>query len=151
MRQPPWASRILPFVLVLATGACAHAGAGDRAAPDHERGPVVTADDIERAPSVQVEDQMLGRFPGVRIIPRPGGGFSVRFWGPTSIIGNQEPLYVVDGMPVRVDPNRGLYWLNPLDVASIRVLKDVADTAIWGVRGGNGVVVITTKQGGDGG
>lgn len=150
MQHPPRRWTVLPLALVLALGACAYGSGGDAAEPDPQRGPVVTADDIERAPSVQVENQMMGRFPGVRIIPRPGGGFSVRFWGPTSIIGNQEPLYVIDGMPVQVDPSRGLYWLNPLDVASIRVLKDVAQTAQWGVRGGNGVVVITTKKGSDG-
>jgi TonB-dependent SusC/RagA subfamily outer membrane receptor len=149
MQPSPRTWNVLP--LALALGACAHGAGGDAPAPDAERGPVVTADDIERAPSAQIESQMMGRFPGVRIIQLPGGGFSVRFWGPTSIIGDQEPLYVVDGMPVRVDPSRGLYWLNPLDVASIRVLKDVADTAPWGVRGGNGVVVITTKKGNDGG
>ena len=127
---------------------CAHARDGEPV-PEHERGPVVTAEDIERAPTANVEDQMTGRFPGVRIIHLPGGGFSVRMWGPTSLTSSQETLYLVDGMPVRVDPSRGIYWLNPLDIASIRVLKNVADTAIWGVRGGNGVVVITTKTGKD--
>lgn len=149
-------TRALPFRLaamavlaVLTLAACAQARDG-RPVPEHARGPVVTGDEIELAPTTNVEDQMTGRFPGVRIIHLPGGGFSVRMWGPTSLTSSQEPLYVVDGMPVHVDPRRGIYWLNPLDIASIRVLKNVADTAIWGVRGGNGVVIITTKTGEDG-
>ena len=137
-------------VLALAIGACAHANAADRRGSG-ESGPGVTAEQIERAPTVSVEDQMTGRFPGVRIIHLPGGGFSVRMFGPTSLRSSQEPLYVVDGMPVHVDPGRGIDWLNPQDIARIRVLKDVADTAMWGVRGGNGVVIITTKKGRDNG
>jgi TonB-dependent SusC/RagA subfamily outer membrane receptor len=56
-------------------------------------------------------------------------------------------LYVVDGMPVHVVPGRGLDWLNPADVARIDVLKDAASTSIYGVRGGNGVILITTRRG----
>lgn len=139
----------VPAVLMTVT-ACAHGGTHEPRQPDRERGPEVTADDIDRTPMARVEDHMVGRFPGVRIIPLPNGGFSVRLWGPTSLVLSQEPLYVVDGMPVRVDPGQGLFWLNPSDIASIRVLKNPADTAIWGVRGGNGVIVITTR-GADGG
>ena len=143
--------QIIPILAALVVALAACSARDGESTPPRERGPVVTGEDIERSPTMSVEDQMTGRFPGVRIIHLPGGGFSVRMWGPTSLTSGQEPLYVVDGMPVRVDPNRGIYWLNPLDIASIRVLKDVADTAIWGVRGGNGVVVITTKKGPDGG
>jgi TonB-dependent SusC/RagA subfamily outer membrane receptor len=72
----------------------------------------------------------------------------VRVWGPSTFVGDNEPLYVVDGVPVHVTPGRGVDWLNPGDVASIRVLKDVSETAAYGVRGGNGVVLITTRRGG---
>lgn len=130
----------------LLLSACAHG----RPAPEGERGPVVEADDIQGVPGARVEDHLEGRFPGVRVTRLANGGISVRVWGPT-LQSNQEPLYVVDGLPVEVTPGRGLYWLNPEDIASIRVLKDVAETAMWGVRGGNGVVVITTKRGGDDG
>lgn len=143
-----------PNVLILAiavvTG-CSGSRAGEPESPHPGSGPAVEADDIAGIPAAQVEDHMVGRFPGVRIIHHPGGGFSVRVWGPGTIRGSQEPLYVVDGVPVRVDPGRGLYWLNPGDVAAIQVLKDISETSAWGVRGGNGVVVITTKRGDDGG
>lgn len=147
---PGLGSALMVAALAGALAGCAHAGDGESSGP-REAGPAVSAQDIERAPTVSVEDQMTGRFPGVRIIHLPGGGFSVRMFGPTGPRSNQEPLYVVDGLPVRVDPGRGIYWLNPLDIARIRVLKNVADTALWGVRGGNGVVVITTKKGRDDG
>lgn len=127
--------------------ACAHSN--HDAAPDRAT-PSVDADDIDGIPAARVEDHMTGRFPGVRVIHLPGGGISVRVWGPT-LEASQEPLYVVDGVPFRVQRGRGLYWLNPGDIARIRVLKDVAETAPWGVQGGNGVVVITTKRGDDGG
>jgi TonB-dependent SusC/RagA subfamily outer membrane receptor len=131
--------------------ACGRAPASEPNSPGPRSGPVVDADDIDGIPAAQVEDHMVGRFPGVRIISHPGGGFSVRVWGPGTLRSGQDPLYVVDGVPVRVDPGRGLYWLNPADIATIRVLKDIADTAAWGVRAGNGVVVITTKRGDEGG
>lgn len=142
----------LRWIPVLAAMAACAPGAGAEpggAAPD--AGPSVEADDIDGIPAPRVEDHLEGRFPGVRVIRLPGGGISVRVWGPSTFRGNQEPLYVVDGLPVTVDPGRGLYWLNPGDIQRIEVLKDIADTAIWGVRGGNGVVVITTKRGESGG
>jgi TonB-dependent SusC/RagA subfamily outer membrane receptor len=70
----------------------------------------------------------------------------VRIGGPTSFMLSSEPLYVVDGVPVDAGPNGTLNWLNPLDIASITVLKYGASTAIYGVRGANGVIVITTKR-----
>jgi len=57
------------------------------------------------------------------------------------------PWYVVDGMPVAVTTRHGLSWLNPGDIERIDILKDASATAIYGVRGANGVVVITTRHG----
>lgn len=104
----------------------------------------------ETSSARNVEELLVGRFPGVRVVTLPGGGFSVRVWGPHTVNASSEPLYVVDGMPVQVDPRRGLYWLNVHDIDSIQVLKDIAETAAWGVRGANGVVVITTRRGDSG-
>lgn len=145
MYHPPARSSLAIAVLLVV--ACAPKS--DDGAPTPEAGPVVEAAEIEGIPAARVEDHLRGRFPGVRVTRTPTGGITVRVWGPT-LQSNQEPLYVVDGQPFEVDPGRGLYWLNPGDIATIRVLKDVAETALWGVRGANGVVVITTKRGGDG-
>jgi TonB-dependent SusC/RagA subfamily outer membrane receptor len=108
----------------------------------------VRAEDVADMPVVRVDELLIGRVPGVRMVQLPGGGIAVRVWGPSTFVGDNEPLYVVDGVPVHVTPGRGVDWLNPGDVASIRVLKDVSETAAYGVRGGNGVVLITTRRGG---
>ncbi len=87
-----------------------------------------------------VQDLLVARFPGVEVIGA-GAGASVRVRGSTSLVGNNEPLYVVDGMPVS-----GVYGINPRDVARIEVLKDAGSTAAYGIRGANGVILITTKR-----
>lgn len=137
-----------PFLAVLVlTGCHNRADAGDAPAPGVAAdGPVVDAEDVDGQTAVRAEELLIGRFPGVRVILEPGGGFSVRVWGAGTQAG-RDPLYVIDGVPVQVTPGRGVDWLNPADVESIRVLKDISDTAPWGVRGGNGVVVITTRKG----
>ena len=98
----------------------------------------------------------------------PGGGVSVRVRGITSLTGNNEPLYVIDGVPVEADSNNdsfafsslgfgsgqtkvsALSNLNPADIESMQVLKDASATAIYGSRASNGVVLITTKKGKNG-
>jgi len=92
----------------------------------------------------------------------PGGALSIRIRGASSITGNSEPLYVIDGFPIendiegssagnggrtRTTPANPLATLNPSDIESISILKDASSTAIYGARGANGVVIITTKQG----
>jgi len=85
-----------------------------------------------------------GRFPGVVVSQTSSGGVSILIRGPTSFSLDQQPLYIVDGVPVQPDRGGSLSWLNPRDIESIAVLKD-ADAAIYGVRGANGVIVIKTK------
>jgi TonB-dependent SusC/RagA subfamily outer membrane receptor len=89
-----------------------------------------------------VEELLAGRVAGVHVLPAPGGGFLIRIRGAN----NPEPLYVIDGMPVEVTPGRGLDWLDPADIARIDVLKNPAETSIFGGRGANGVILITTKR-----
>ncbi len=117
---------------------------------------------------VQSLDQMMqGTAAGVVVSAAssaPGGGISVRVRGTSSINGNTEPLYVIDGFPIENDvmavtpgnggrgdigtaPPNPLVSLNPSDIESMQVLKDASATAIYGARGANGVVIITTKQG----
>lgn|GEM_PF-193317 len=92
----------------------------------------------------RVEELFEGRFPGVRVF-RQAGGFSVQIRGATTLNGNTEPLYVIDGFPIEPGPDR-LIGINPADVARIEVLKDAASLAMYGSRAGNGVVLITTKR-----
>jgi TonB-dependent SusC/RagA subfamily outer membrane receptor len=129
-------TRVLPVGLFIATiAACAHG-----------RASTVTSDRVAPPPPVGSLAQMLaGRVSGATVTALPGGGISVRISGPTSFRLSQEPLYVVDGVPIQAGPNGALSWLNPEDIESITVLKYDADTAIYGMRGANGVIVIKTK------
>ena len=88
---------------------------------------------------------MAGRFAGVEVL-RVRGGIAVRIRGATSTMGSNEPLYVIDGMAVEPGPGGALVGINPHDIAKIRVLKDIGSTSFYGMRGANGVVVITTKR-----
>ncbi|GEO04454.1 SusC/RagA family TonB-linked outer membrane protein [Adhaeribacter aerolatus] len=89
---------------------------------------------------------LQGKTPGVHVMQNsgaPGVNVSVRIRGGNSLLGNNEPLYVIDGFPLSGNPNA----INPNDIESIEVLKDASATAIYGSRGANGVVLITTKSG----
>lgn len=114
--------------------------------PPGDRGTTVTADDINRAPVEPVEKSLAAKVPGLIIQRNADGTLSIRIRGATSIMGGNEPLYIVDGTPVLPGPNGGLPGLNPSDIASIEVLKDAGSTAFYGLRGANGVIVIKTKR-----
>ena len=115
---------------------------------------------VLQQPVSSVDRALQGAVPGVQVTPtsgQPGGGVSIRIRGGSSIQGGNEPLYVVDGYPIynnsstagsitgaEVNP---LSSINPSDIESIDVLKDASATAIYGSRGANGVIIITTKRG----
>ncbi len=109
-------------------------------------GSVSHVEATEELRSIQHVEELLKRVPGVYVDQAPGGGFTVLIRGATSVNGSNEPLYIVDGVPVTVDPGQGLYWLNPIDVKSIDVLKDASASAIYGSRGANGVIIIRTRR-----
>lgn len=108
---------------------------------------------IQEMPVTSVESAMQGRMTGVQVQQssgQPGAGVSIRVRGVTSIAGGNEPLFVIDGVPQFNNDNRalnGLSSFNSSDIESIEVLKDASATAIYGSRGANGVVQITTKSG----
>ena len=96
-------------------------------------------------PITRVSDALQGRVAGVNVVSDglPGGSVKIRIRGTNSINKSNEPLYVVDGM-VR---ESGMEGINPEDIQSMQILKDASSTAIYGSRGANGVVIITTKSG----
>ena len=121
----------------------------------------VDSTEFKNIPVASIDNAIQGKIPGVQVIQNsgePGGGVSLRVRGPASLNAGNQPLYVVDGIPVlqdnyeqltstsgqRQNPMSGI---NPDDVERIDVLKDAAATAIYGSRGSNGVVLITTKRG----
>ena len=105
---------------------------------------VVNAKDLLAVPATSVEQQLQGRAAGVTVINSnvPGQGAAVRIRG-VGTFGNNDPLYVIDGVPTRDN----LANINQNDIESIQILKDATSASIYGSRAGNGVVVITTKKG----
>jgi TonB-dependent starch-binding outer membrane protein SusC len=109
----------------------------------------VKGKEINAFPTSNIMQAMSGRAAGVQVIQNtgaPGSPISVRIRGTNSIQGGNEPLYVIDGFPFSGNPTN----LNNFDIESIEVLKDASATAIYGSRGANGVVLITTKRGKEG-
>jgi TonB-dependent starch-binding outer membrane protein SusC len=111
---------------------------------------------LRGAPTATVSSALQGRAAGVSVVTNsgiPGGGASVRVRGTNSIGANSEPLFVVDGVPATQgtrsdDPTQNpLNTINPNDIESIDILKDASATAIYGARGANGVILITTRRG----
>jgi TonB-dependent SusC/RagA subfamily outer membrane receptor len=139
-------ARVLLFsgVVVGLMSACAHASGARNTSPPGD--PTVTSEDIQRNPGQPIEKVLQGRFPGVEVTRTPDGGIAVRIRGATSFSGSTEPLYIVDGIAIQAGPGGALTGINPNDIESIRVLKDAADTAMYGMRGANGVIVIKTKR-----
>jgi TonB-dependent SusC/RagA subfamily outer membrane receptor len=90
-------------------------------------------------------EQGLPHFPGVDVIPLDHGAFEVKIH--SRMVGDGPPLYVIDGRPLTEAPTRGIDWLRREDIVRIEVVKNPADIAIYGTRGVNGVVLITTRGG----
>lgn len=120
----------------------------------------VDSTEFAHTPVAGIDAALQGKAAGVQVIQNagnPGNGVSIRVRGPASVNAGNQPLYVVDGVPILQDnfTQLGLggqdvtavTGLNPDEIASIDILKDAAATAIYGSRGSNGVVIITTKRG----
>ncbi len=124
------------------------------------------SDDLLKQSNTSVESALQGAVAGLNVSTssgQPGAVSNIRIRGGNSITGGNEPLYVIDGLIVYNDVNSNktgasgsdaaldpLAFLNPADIESIEVLKDVSATAIYGTRGANGVIIITTKKGSHG-
>lgn len=116
----------------------------------------INSDKIKDQQVPSLDLALAGQMAGVVVTQStgaPGGGASVRIRGAGSLSAGNEPLYVVDGFPVTNDfdqRNNPLNTINPADIDNIQVLKDASATAIYGSRGANGVILITTKSGKNG-
>jgi TonB-linked SusC/RagA family outer membrane protein len=120
----------------------------------------VKSKDIQQIPVATVQNALVGKLAGVQVTQVNGkveGGVSIRVRGSASISAGSQPLYVLDGMPLvstnessNGAPTNPLLTLSPNEIESIDVLKDASSAAIYGARGANGVVLITTKKGKEG-
>lgn len=122
----------------------------------------ITSEDLLKTAPVSLDQAIQGRAAGVQVTQvsgRPGGETSIRIRGSSSVNAGNEPLYVVDGMLITSDNGQtnaggiagsglnGLSAISPSDIERIEILKDASATALYGSRGSNGVVLITTKRG----
>lgn len=113
----------------------------------------VSSEEINRASAISFDQVLQGRAAGVLVTQnsgQPGGGVSVQIRGVSTLNPDNEPLYIVDGIPMSGysgDNTSALATINPNDIESMEVLKDASSTAIYGSRAANGVVLITTKRG----
>ncbi|MES2647450.1 MAG: TonB-dependent receptor [Bacteroidota bacterium] len=129
----------------------------------------ISSKGFNRGPVMSPQQAIQGKLAGVNISQnsgKPGGSNTIRIRGGTSLTGSNDPLYVIDGVPISTsagvaqanirgngtdvfdqEPTNPLMTLNPDDIESVTVLKDASATAIYGSRGANGVIVITTKKG----
>ncbi|WP_084708890.1 SusC/RagA family TonB-linked outer membrane protein [Siansivirga zeaxanthinifaciens] len=108
----------------------------------------ISSEDIASLPVARVDQALQGRAAGVQVTQTsgaPGAGTSIRVRGGNSITGNNQPLWVVDG--IIVGTNFNLNNLNANDIKSVEILKDASSIAIYGSRGANGVILVTTKNG----
>jgi TonB-linked SusC/RagA family outer membrane protein len=108
----------------------------------------VSSEDITQVPASRVDQVLQGRAAGVQVTSAsgaPGAGTAIRVRGGNSITGSNEPLFVIDG--IVVGTNFNLNNINPSDIQSLEILKDASSIAIYGSRGANGVVLVTTKSG----
>lgn len=123
----------------------------------------VKYEDLIKTSITSIDQGLQGRAAGVvvtNISGQPGAGTSIRIRGTSSVMGTNEPLYVIDGIPMinggassgamNTPPLNPMALMNPNDVESIEVLKDASATAIYGARGANGVILVTTKRGSKG-
>ncbi len=109
----------------------------------------VSGDAARRNSPTTLADMIDGRFAGVEVRRLASGGVSVRIRGSHTFRGDAEPLYVVDGVPQHASMTGLLLDIDPRDVKSIEILKDAGATAIYGARGANGVILITTRRADD--
>ncbi|CAN5335396.1 TonB-dependent receptor [soil metagenome] len=114
----------------------------------------VDVETLRERPAASLNQALAGRLPGVQVTTnsgRPGGRNIVRIRGFSSINSSNNPLYVVDGVMLpmgnQANGSQAIDYINPNDIVSVEVLKDASSTAIYGARGANGVILITTKRG----
>ena len=145
--SPRRLARLLATVLVIALLiGCGPTRPEERGAGQRLPSNTVTAAQIALHPtSASVEELLVRLVPGVQLRQRADGTVGLRLMGLSSRQGDGEPLFVVDGIPIE---HTGPVGVNPRDIATMRVLKEGGSIAQYGVRGGNGVVIITTKNSG---
>ena len=137
--------RLLLFCGLLAAG-CASSGTSERSTSRSHDRDTVHAEDLQGRDIRRIEEMLRGQVSGVRVLNTPTG-LAIQIRGSSSAfpgVSGTSPLFVIDGLPLEVGANGVLDGINPRDVQSIQVLKNASDTALYGARGANGVILIST-------
>ena len=136
-------------VSALVLSACASRPAPPAGSAPEPGGATTSVDGGNRAASgpLALDELLRGRAPGLQIITRPDGGYTLRIRGLNSASTGQEPLVLVDGVEVRSGAlHTALAGLTPEDIRDVEVLRDVASTSVYGMRGAGGVIIIKTNR-----
>lgn len=142
--MPKVTRTFLPLLLVLT--ACSHRKAAPSTADSRPPDTVLTADDIRRSPGQSLEQLLLARVPGLTIERAADGHSKVVLRGKNTILGDDEALFVLNGIALGPTTSGNLGAIDVHDIDTVQVLRDAAATSLYGVRGANGVIIIRTKQ-----
>lgn len=140
--------RVFVALLLVASIACAHRGSNHPQSSSPPAANILTAEDIQRSPGVSLEELLVARIPGLTLARGSDGHVAIHVRGTATVHGRKEPLVVLDGIPLEQSSSGILRAINLYDIASIEVLKDAVSTAMYGVRGANGVIIIKSKRAG---
>jgi TonB-dependent starch-binding outer membrane protein SusC len=136
---------LVPAALVALAAACAPAATQSGGGTSNAA--IITAEDLERYPNVPIEKILERKVPGLEAIRTSTGGIALRIRGVSAWDGTERPpLYILNGTPIAAGPEGALPNISVDDIETIKVLRG-PETAIYGVDGANGVIVITTKRG----
>jgi TonB-dependent SusC/RagA subfamily outer membrane receptor len=150
MTPSTFSDRLVPTLAVALLAACASPKDPQTApAPAAAAGSsnnTVSREQMQQTPGDPIEKLLMSRSPGVWVGRASDGSLAVRIRGGSSLMGNNEPLYILDGSPFIPGPNGALTGINPYDIDSIKVLKDPTELSMYGARGANGVIIIKPKH-----
>ncbi|PYO92104.1 MAG: hypothetical protein DMD62_14065 [Gemmatimonadetes bacterium] len=137
------------LLVFLSVPACSHRGStpsSSQSIDPRPPGTVLTADDIRASPGQSLEQLLLARVPGLTAVRAPDGRTILTLRGTTTLLGDDEPLFVVNGIALAPNSSSNLNAIDLHDIETVQVIRDAASTAAYGVRGANGVIIIRTKQ-----
>jgi TonB-dependent SusC/RagA subfamily outer membrane receptor len=138
--------RLTACITLIALAGCAHHTRTTSTTSTPPSATTITAEDIEHAPGLSLEELLVTRVPGLSLSRARDGHLVIHIRGTSTLLGEEEPLFVLNGLPLETPIGGNLWSINPHDIEYIKVLRDAASTAMYGVRGANGVILIKTKD-----
>jgi TonB-dependent SusC/RagA subfamily outer membrane receptor len=138
--------RLTACITLIALAGCARHSRTASTPPPPASSTTITAEDIDHAPGLSLEELLVTRVPGLSLTRAHDGHLVIHIRGTSTLYGDEEPLFVLNGLPLETAVGGNLWSINPHDIEYIKVLRDAASTSAYGVRGANGVILIKTKQ-----